>query len=89
VQDNEGVYCRLVWSTIMRKVSLLSFVLIVVSSCASVRNAEPLRPVDLYGTVTLVDAVKHRIDLELDTAARYTLQPEETSLKLDQNRRGA
>jgi len=68
---------------------LLSFVLVLVSSCASVRDAAPVRPVDLYGTVTLVDPAKHRIDLELDTVTRYTLQLEETSLGLDQNRRSA
>ncbi|MGH9422886.1 MAG: hypothetical protein ACRD3J_23125 [Thermoanaerobaculia bacterium] len=72
----------------MRRLSLLSFALVLTSSCASFPSGEPVRPVDLYGTVTRVDTVKHRIDLELDTVTRYTLQQEETSLKPDLNRHG-
>lgn len=67
----------------MRRRSLLSFALVLVSSCAGFPYGEPVRPVDLYGTVTLVDPVRHRIDLALDTATRYTVLPEQTSVSLE------
>jgi hypothetical protein len=70
----------------MKKLSLLSFALVLVSSCAGFPHGAAVRPVDLYGTVTLIDPVEHRIDLELDTATRYTVQAEETSLGPDHGR---
>lgn len=71
----------------MRRPLPLLLALILVSSCAGFPYGQPVRPVDLYGTVTFVDPLKHRIDLELDDLTRYTLQPEETSRGLDQDRR--